>query len=78
MSNATINIEFLAGTTIHDAVTEAKEKAGRLDLAFACFDFNGVSMSIGRNADINEVAVQWSARMCSKNKYNIGKIVCSS
>ena len=58
-SNMTINVEFLAGTKIEDAVKEAKEKAQQLDVAFICFNFNGVHLSIGRNADVSDVVNQW-------------------
>lgn len=67
-SNMTINVEFLAGTTIEQAVEEAKLKAEKFDVAYICFNFNGISFSIGRNADIFEVLEEWRG---SDNKYGI-------
>ena len=51
MSNITVNVEFLAGTDLRVAIEEAKEKCVKWDVAYVCFDFNGVSFSIGKNAD---------------------------
>jgi len=52
MSNITIDVEFLAGTTIEQAVSEAKAKAEKWEVAYVCFNFNGAKFSIGRNADV--------------------------
>lgn len=51
-SNMTINIDFLAGTQIHEAVAEAKLKAALFDVAYVQFKFNGKEFSIGRNVDV--------------------------
>ena len=64
----TLNVEFLAGTTIEQAVEEAKIKAEKLDVAYICFSFNGTSFSIGRNADVCEVLEEWRNK---DNKYGI-------
>lgn len=53
MSNISIKVEFLAGTAIGDAIQEAKSLARRMDIAYVCFDFNGKSIHIGQNADVN-------------------------
>ena len=66
MSKITINIEFLAGTDILTAITEAKEKALKWDVAHVCFNFNGTNFSIGRNANIEEVMMEWDNREDSK------------
>ena len=55
----TISVEFLAGTDITHAVTEAKRKAAQWDVAYVHFNFNGASFSIGRNADIEKVVEEW-------------------
>lgn len=52
MSNMILNVEFLAGTDIHEAISEAKEKAAYLNIAYVCFKFNGSSFSIGKNANV--------------------------
>lgn len=58
-SNMIINVEFLAGTDIKQAVDEAKQKAGDLDVAYICFRFNGTNFSIGRHADTDDVLDEW-------------------
>lgn len=52
MSRFTLHVEVLAGTSIEDAIEEAKAKCRMFDLAYVCFKFNGVSASIGQDADI--------------------------
>lgn len=69
MSNVKVNIEFLAGTSIKQAITEAKQKAILWDVAYVCFNFNGVSMSIGKNADIDEGVALWENAMESEREY---------
>jgi hypothetical protein len=66
MSKITIDVEFLAGTDILSAITEAKEKALKWDVAYVCFKFNGTNFSIGRNADIEKVMMEWDNREDSK------------
>lgn len=68
ISNMIIKVEFLAGTELEEAIKDAKIKAGNLDLAYICFDFNGTSFSIGRNADIANVIEEWKD---GDNKYGI-------
>ena len=64
----TIDVDFLSGTTIEQAVKEAKLKARHFDVAYVCFDFNGTSFRIGRNADICEVLEEWRNK---DSKYGI-------
>lgn len=59
MSNMSIHVEFLAGTTLENAVQEAKCKAEKWDVALVEFNFNGIEFSIGRNADVCEVLEQF-------------------
>lgn len=68
MSNITIDVEFLAGTSINKAISEAKQKAIQWDVAYVCFNFNGVSMSVGKNADVDEGISQWEAALGSRFK----------
>jgi hypothetical protein len=58
-SNITLNVEFLAGTDLEQAVVEAKQKAALFDVAYICFSFNGVSFSIGATADVYDVLERW-------------------
>lgn len=60
-SNITIKVEFLAGTEVEKAVTEAKQKAKLWQVAYVAFDFNGVSFSVGANADVGEVVAEWKS-----------------
>jgi hypothetical protein len=46
MSCFSIDVQPLAGTTIEQAVSDAKDLATKPNLAFVRFDFNGVSMNI--------------------------------
>jgi len=59
MSKMSLKVEFLAGTGIREAVVEAKQKALEFDVAYICFNFNGVNFSIGRGADIDRVITSW-------------------
>lgn len=68
-SNATIELDFLAGTSIKDAVTEAKQKARMFDVAYVKFNFNGVRMSIGRDADVKQAAKDFRKQLGEENKF---------
>lgn len=68
-SNITVEIEFLAGTNIDDAVTEAKQKAAEWGVAYVKFKFNDVSFSIGGGADINKVLEDWKSH--DERRYGI-------
>jgi len=59
MSNISINIEFLEKTNFKAAVIEAKEKAAKWGVAYVCFKFNHIDMSIGPDADIEKVLSQF-------------------
>ena len=73
MSNMTINCEFLAGTEINQAIKEAKNKAIIFDVAYMCFSFNGVNLSIGKNCDIDKACDEY------KNSFKKGvKFICHS
>ena len=56
-----VSVEFLAGTDVQEAVTEAKRKAGEWDVAYVTFNFNGASFSIGRNADVYEAVKEYES-----------------
>jgi len=60
MSNFSIEVEVLAGTSIEEAIMEAKDLAQRMNLAFVKFKFNGVRMSVGSNADVKDAAWQYA------------------
>lgn len=55
MSNIIINVEFLAGTSVAQAVTEARTLAIQNDLAFVkCIPF-----SISKRADVDDCVKQY-------------------
>lgn len=60
MSGMTVNVEFTAGTTLKEAIAEAKEKCVKWDVAYVCFTFNGAEFHISSKADTLE---------CYKNIY---------
>jgi len=51
MSNFTISVEVMAGTSVGDAVQEAKDMCIKLDVAYVMFRFNGVEFSVGKKAE---------------------------
>lgn len=59
MSNIIINVEFLAGTSVAQAVTEARTLAIKNDLAFVKFEFNGIPFSISQRADVDDCVKQY-------------------
>ena len=59
MSNISIDVEMLGGTTVNNAVVEAKALAKKLEVAYVCFDFNGQKLSIGSNVDVKKVVKQY-------------------
>ena len=54
-----IEVEFLASTTVHKALISAKDLAARLGVAYVKFDFNGTRFSVQQDADIEEALRQW-------------------
>ena len=55
MSKMSVNVEFLCGTDVKEAIQEAKLKASLWNVAYICFKFNGKSFSVSRNADVDEL-----------------------
>ena len=53
-SNMCLKVEFLAGTSLEDALKEAKYKAVQCNLAYVEFDFNGIGFSVRQNGNIEE------------------------
>lgn len=52
MSNMSVTVEFLPGTDIKDAIEEAHQKAVMWDVAYVCFKFNGVSVSVRQHENL--------------------------
>ena len=55
MSKMSVHVEFLCGTDVKEAIQEAKLKASLWNVAYVCFNFNGKSFSVSRNADVDEM-----------------------
>ena len=60
-SNMTVKVEFLAGTELEKAVTEAKQKAELWQVAYVTFNLNGVEFSIGTNVNVQNVLAKWKS-----------------
>jgi len=58
-NNMELTVQFLAGTSVTEAVTDAKNKAELFGLAYVKFDFNGTSFAIGRDADVIGVETEY-------------------
>lgn len=72
MSNITIEVEFLAGTSIEQAIQEAKEKAIFWDVAYVEFNFNGVRISVRQNTDVEKTVKKFLDLETFKDAYIIG------
>lgn len=72
MSKMSVSVEFLAGTSIGDAITEAKQKALEWDVAYVCFKFNGVSLSVGRNTDVFKLSEEFREAIGTKMPFVVG------
>ena len=57
----TLQVSFLAGTSILEACTKAKSLATNLDLAYVTFSFNNIKCSVGPNCDLETVFEEFSA-----------------
>ena len=62
MSNIIVSIDFMSGTTVKEAVTEAKEKCLEWDVSFVKFTFNNVEFYISRNAVVYEIVEKFFDR----------------
>jgi len=67
-SNMEIEVKFMAGTEIREAVEEARYKAAVWGVAYVCFDFNGTKFSIGRNCNVVDAINEFTK---GDNKYGI-------
>lgn len=59
MSNISMEIEFVAGTTIESAVTEAKQKVSEWNVGSIHFEFNGVKVYVGEDSDLSNIENKW-------------------
>jgi len=52
MSKMSIKVSFTVGVSLREALTEAREKAEKLGVAFIEFSFNGAFFAVSPQADI--------------------------
>lgn len=74
MSNMCIDVEFLAGTSIEAALLEASLKAKQWGVAYVKFDFNGISVSVKPNINLEEALYKFNTIAASDNKHKF--VVC--
>lgn len=72
MSSLKINVEIMPGTDFEQAVVEARALARQLDVAFVCFNFNGVSVSVSQRADAKSMHEEYLEVLGAKHKFVIG------
>lgn len=71
-SNMVLEVSFLAGTSIQEAIDEARYFALKNRLAYVKFDFNGISMSIQPSCSVRATAEAFTKAMKNGDKYVIG------
>lgn len=72
MTNMISRVEFLAGTSVKQAVYEARTLARANNLAYVKFDFNGVSFSVSQKADPDKCEQLYNeVRMSGDDKWVI-------
>lgn len=72
-SNICVNVEFLAGTSIEQAVNEAIQKSILWQVAYVKFNFNGVRMSIKQTTNLIEAVDKFHEALKSVKEH---KFVC--
>jgi len=62
-SNMILHVEFLPGTDIQEAISEAKAQATALDVRYIKFKFkfNGKELSIGQRCNIDDAVAKFRA-----------------
>ena len=55
MSKMIIRVDFLAGTSIREAIEEAKAKSKAWNVALVCFRANGIEISVNRYDSTEEL-----------------------
>ena len=69
MSNMNIVVEFTAGTSILEAVLEAKDKAIVWGISSVIFNFNGIEVHV--NSKQNSLDIEEESVNCCRNKSTI-------
>ena len=61
-SHICLKINLLPTTDIQEAISEAKDLAQHLNLAYVNFNFNGTNMHIGQNANIENTIEEYHTK----------------
>lgn len=69
MSNMSVVVEFTVGTSILEAVIEAKEKVVMWGISSVNFNFNGVKVYVSNRKNNLDIEEEWVN--CCKNKDTI-------
>ena len=69
MSNMNIVVEFTAGTSISEAVLEAKDKVIAWGVSKVIFNFNGVEVHVSSKQNNLDIEEEWVN--CCRNKSKI-------
>lgn len=69
MSSMCVGVEFLAGTTITNAVNEAKEKAILWDVSYVTFSFNGIAISVSQHSNTDDIEEHWHKLLTTKDTF---------
>lgn len=72
MSSLKIDVSIMPGTDFEQAVNDARALARHLDVAFVCFNFNGVSVSASQRADAKKMHEEFLEALGVKHKFVIG------
>lgn len=72
MSSIQIEVSIMPGTEFREAVEDAKALARQLDVAFVCFNFNGVSVSASQRANAKKMHEEFLEALGAKHKFVIG------
>jgi len=67
-----MEVEFLAGTSIEDAITEAKQKAIDWGICYVKFSFNGIEIDVSYKADVELLVDKYSKAFENNTKFIVG------
>ena len=69
MSTLTIKAEGMAGESIEVTIEDAKNLCIRMGVAYVQFSFNGCSVSVGKNCNVDAAMSEWDHRGGCSAKY---------
>jgi len=58
-NNMIIEVGFVPGTEITEAIKEAKIKADQFDVALITFNFNGKKIMVSKKSDVNSLVNEY-------------------